>query len=513
MPRKPTNPNSDLDYLNKIDINQGSTYPRFVKAVEFTPFRSIDQLTIQFQHPVSVISGTNKIGKSTILLALACSHFEFHRRNTFTGKLERQTWSDVMKFTESDVQDVDWTYYLTIKTGDKTERKRGQRKHATKKWNGLGKKESQVKNVRSILIDIDRILPARYFPKQEFNRSKHAKQATISSQKAELINEYISYILEIGNDIHKISGKTGKDIYAYKNDYKYSSFNSATGEDTLSKIVIDMVEAPDNSLVLIDEIELGLHPQIQRRLMHVVNNVSRNDKKQFVITTHSPTIINSVEPESRIFIEKSNGVEFRAIKKISVNAALSKMDSHGFPLIDVYCEDDVSRKIINKAVSSIQSDGKLWKFSSLVNVIESGSAEKTYENHSVAKRTYQFKKITSGYACILDGDMREQKDSKGVYSYPAEDELFFIFKNAAPEKFLCEMYEKTNSNSTFRYHIKNSNAHCLFSKMVELGISVDKDESFEKCWSVFICDPEGQTFFEELKRFLIERCKYFSPDL
>ena len=136
MPRKPTNPNSDLDYLNKIDINQGSTYPRFVKAVEFTPFRSIDQLTIQFQHPVSVISGTNKIGKSTILLALACSHFEFHRRNTFTGKLERQTWSDVMKFTESDVQDVDWTYYLTIKTGDKTERKRGQRKHATKKWNG-----------------------------------------------------------------------------------------------------------------------------------------------------------------------------------------------------------------------------------------------------------------------------------------------------------------------------------------------------------------------------------------
>ena len=35
-------------------------------------------------------------------------------------------------------------------------------------------------------------------------------------------------------------------------------------------MLLDIVEAPNNSLILIEEIEEGLHPKIQRRLMDVV---------------------------------------------------------------------------------------------------------------------------------------------------------------------------------------------------------------------------------------------------
>lgn len=510
--KKKINPQSDVEHLRNIDIDDEGQFPRFIKSIKFEPFRDINHLVVNFLHPVSVISGTNKIGKSTILYVLACSHFNFNRRNPSTGNLERKTWSDLIKFTESDVQSRDWAYWLTIKRGNVTETKRGQRKHATGRWNGLAKKETQIKDVVAVLIDIDRVFPARHYSKQDYAKSRSATKQSISINNSKAIREYISYVLESDYEIDKLSGLTGRDVYAYKNENEYSSFNSATGEDALSRIIIDIVDAPNKSIILIDEIELGLHPKVQRRLMHVVNHIARTDNKQFIITTHSSTILNSVDPKSRIFIEK-NSQGHKAISKISVNAALSKMDSESYPLIDVYCEDDIARKIIEKAVSDILSQNNLFKFNSLVNIIESGAADLTYANFKAHKRTYKFRNIVSGFACILDGDQKNLSEKDGKRKYPDEDGLFFLLSEEAPEKILCKTFEMQNNSSTLKYHISNSNPHCLFEKMVEEGFSSDRYDSFEKAWNCFLQTDEGASCFDKLKDFLIERCKSFSSDL
>ncbi|MBL0286886.1 MAG: ATP-binding protein [Bacteroidetes bacterium] len=101
---------------------------------------------------------------------------------------------------------------------------------------------------------------------------------------------------------------------------------------------------------------MGLHPKIQRRLMDVIRNVSRNDNKQFIMTSHSPTILDSVCLNSRIFIEKNNTGNYKAIQNISVNAALTKMDSKSFPLIDLYCEDNEAKKSYQKALKMYQKN-------------------------------------------------------------------------------------------------------------------------------------------------------------
>ncbi len=74
-----------------------------------------------------------------------------------------------MRFTSKDIQTEDWTYYVSYRLGEnKINDKRGQRKFATKKWNGVAKKESQIgtpkdnkvgREVR--YIDLDRIVPER----------------------------------------------------------------------------------------------------------------------------------------------------------------------------------------------------------------------------------------------------------------------------------------------------------------------------------------------------------------
>ncbi|UUV21730.1 AAA family ATPase [Paenimyroides aestuarii] len=505
MVRKKINPNRDRDFVNGLDLTKEKVYPKFLKTIELEPFRHIKSLKVNFNHPISVISGTNRSGKSTILMAIACSHFNFIKRNSQNGNLERHTWGSLMQFTNRDIQTEDWTYHITYKLGDKTERKRGQRKKTTKKWNGIGKKESQFDFRDVVFIDLDRISPARNFSKVIYNKSKKSIGTQISPSNSALIEEYISYILEETFTLNKLATYQDKDIFKYKNVNEYSSYNAATGEEVLAKIIIDIVEAKKDSLILIDEIEVGLHPKVQRKLIEVLYNISQNDNKQFILTSHSQTILSSLPDISRVFLEKDYHGNFKCIQNISVNAALSKMDSQSYPLIDLYCEDDIAKKIISKILQNLQTTHNLTNVKNLVNIIVSGSAEKTHNYFIVHKETYDYKKIKTGFACILDGDMRN--------NYALDDNLHFLYSSKSPEYFLTKEYLNVNPNSTLDYHLKNSDNHCLFDKMNELNIGNTKDEVFELCWSVFKDTPDGIIYINELENFIIQMLQKYSPHL
>ncbi len=180
------NPNSDKNYIQTCDINSPHCYPKFLHSIELKPFKQINDLTLEFLSPVTVISGTNRIGKTTILMALACSHYNFKKRNATNGNLERHTWSAFMKITQSDTQTVDWSYWIKFREGTKKTKKRGQRKHITKKWNGIAKKESQIENRQVVFIDLDRILPARNVSNSLHRKARNSVGISIESSEQTL---------------------------------------------------------------------------------------------------------------------------------------------------------------------------------------------------------------------------------------------------------------------------------------------------------------------------------------
>ncbi|HEY5593315.1 MAG TPA: AAA family ATPase [Paludibacter sp.] len=513
------NRNKDRDVINNTNVDNEHLFPLFFKKIKFERFRHIEDLSVEFRNPITIISGSNKSGKTTILLSIACSHYNFKRRNVSNGTLERNRWGDIMRFTKFDKQFQDWTYYVNYKEGKKiVNDKRGQRKHITNKWNGVAKKESQIGTPTAnkpdggrsvILIDLERILPGRGVSSSFYNKIKNTESSTaLSSIKI----DYLSYVLEVNYEVGSILKSADKEIFKFKsNNYNYSSFNTASGEDVLSRIISDIIDTENNSLVLIEEIEIGLHPKIQRRLMDVIYHEAKKNNKQFIITTHSPTVLSSVDKASRVFIEKSvNG--FRTINEISVNAAFSKMDSLSYPLLNLFIEDDIAEKIVKKAIEKIEEERKLSGFSELVNIIISDAANDTYLNFKVHQRTHKSKKIECGYACILDGDMRNKKDKNHDFQYTEEDGLFFLYSNDSPELFLVKKYLEINPNENMQYHLQ-SNPHCLFDKMVEFRLAVDNNVAFEKCWECFVKTNDGIIFIDELCQFLINTCKRFSPDL
>ena len=86
--------------------------------------------------------------------------------------------------------------------------------------------------------------------------------------------------------------------------FTYSGFNMGAGEDALFGMMSIIRECPDGALVLIDEIELGLHEEAQISLIDELKAICERRHIQIICTTHSITVLERLPPEARIFIER-----------------------------------------------------------------------------------------------------------------------------------------------------------------------------------------------------------------
>lgn len=510
----PLNPNAARDYVNgyatKTLADQVHDYPHFFMGLKLNVFRHIQNLPLNFKHPISVISGTNRSGKTTALMAVACSHYNFQRPNVNNGTLERATWSKVVRFTSQDVQGSPWTYQVRNRIGTNVHTNAGSKNATSNKWSGVAKKSGQIGRPTAshpnggrtvILIDLNRINPSRHLSPSYFGKVRLLAGSPFTEQVK--VNQYLSYILEDNYNVEQIAPAGDSTIFKFSTASHYTSYNTASGEDVLVSMLCQILRAPNNSLVLIDEIEVGLHPKIQRRLMDVLYFISKDEHKQFIITSHAYAIIDSVPSESRLFIDSSGGT-FRCLPGLTTYETLTRMDCEAFPVSTVYVEDDVSKAIVNRAIFEITMGNP--GFNRLVKVVIIGSADKTFNYFKTRKDVKDNEPYTSKPACILDGDMVAVTDN-GNIKYPPQEGLFFHYSNFPPEKMLLMEYLVNHPNAALQYHADNSNVHCLLQKMVEEGIAVNHDNAFDLCFTAYRNDVAGAAHFEQMKVFLIDLCQ------
>ena len=315
------------------------------------------------------------------------------------------------------------------------------------------------------------------------------------------INEYLSYILETGYTIDKLTEAADNNVYKFcaGGAYNYSSFNTASGEDVLVNLLGQILHMPDYSLILIDELEVGLHPKIQRRLMDVIYIISQKQHKQFIITSHSYAVMDSVPESSRIFIQNNAG-NYVAKAGLTTYETLTRMDSEAFPVAMIYVEDEESKMIVDNAITELNANNP--GFARLVKSVVVGSANDTYKYFKIRQALSSVETLFSKPACILDGDMKLKRLQNGDIAYPPEPNLFFHFSNDALEKMLVKSYLAVHPNTTLQYHVNSSNPHCLLQKMVELGISTDRHRAFELCFNSYKNSVDGGNHFQTLKQFI-----------
>ena len=80
---------------------------------------------------------------------------------------------------------------------------------------------------------------------------------------------------------------------------EYSEFHMSSGERAVLELSLELSELQD-ALVLIDEVDLGLHPSTQKKLMLQLQDRALKNDLQIVVTTHSPVVLDCV-PDTAVY--------------------------------------------------------------------------------------------------------------------------------------------------------------------------------------------------------------------
>ena len=421
-------------------------------------------------------------------------------------------WKDVLTFTKHETESNDYSYSLKWRLANKFMKGEGKRLASSKSWSGLGKKSkagrqnAKIKDREVRLIDLDRLLPAR-----SFSASLLRKTATYTATKIdESIVKAFCYVLDLPYssefEIHELGGHVNKRCYLIKAPaHSYSSYGAASGEESLINLLRDIIEAPEGSLILIDELEAGFHPAVQRKLARVICQVSWEQKKQFVVTSHSSTIIDALPATSRKFIEFHNGL-YRTISGIAPQAALSKMDSVGHPLVRLFCEDDLAEYLIRKVATEIAKEHK--NFLRLFEFIRSGPADMVKNDYERHKFFFDQLRNKIGYCAVFDGDYRGKPGY--VELEKGDNHVHFMKPDLAPEKVLGRAYLDTYPNSELEAFLGADDHHAFFKKMVHMDLATDIGDAKSKCYGAFENSKDYSEHFNSLKKFLIKTATTFS---
>lgn len=93
-------------------------------------------------------------------------------------------------------------------------------------------------------------------------------------------------------------------------DFGHSSLSISLGQDSLSTIATalasfkhlqrEMEESYQGGILIIDEVEAGLHPRAQRNLIQTLKRLAKELKLQIIMTSHSLTIIKETLDENTV---------------------------------------------------------------------------------------------------------------------------------------------------------------------------------------------------------------------
>ena len=136
------------------------------------------------------------------------------------------------------------------------------------------------------------------------NQDENLTMLEARKKVTEEINSIFN-ILELDVKLKGIS-KDDKNMPIFENsqgeEFNINKLSSGEKQLFLRTLSIKMLE-PEDSIILIDEPELSLHPKWQQQIIKVYQNIGKNN--QIIVATHSPHILGSVPSENIIILSKN----------------------------------------------------------------------------------------------------------------------------------------------------------------------------------------------------------------
>lgn len=426
-------------------IKSSNNFKNYIDFIRFPFYRNLEiDSIINFEFPLTVFIGQNGCGKSSCLHALygaprnhtpysfwfdtSVDPIEYYNDN----KKRHSFWYSY-KHSDGTVKEV---IKARIRRNDDPNYWETSRPLA---WAGMsttgrpGRDEPLDKKV--IYIDFRGELSAfdKFFyfgnikgassrTKQEFIRKKSVQlQKLLSGNKQyyytragklnkdlRILNseelKWISFILGkkylSGKFIeHKLFRNDGYTIIFKTSFAEYSEAFAGSGEVAVARLVLNILEAENYSLILLDEPEVSLHPGAQSRLKIFLLEQIKLKKHQVILTSHSPSIIEGLPKEAiKVFYQNPSNGRFLIKEKLTPEEAFYHIE---FPLIEkknIIVEDILAQEILTEVLLATGEETK-----NLFNIKFNPGGESVIKKEFI---TVFCREESSNNFVYFDGDQR-----------------------------------------------------------------------------------------------------------
>ena len=378
--------------------------PHFLSEIRLRGIRGIEDLRVIFDYPVSVIAGGNASGKSTVLFAAACAY--------------KVPGAGVKDFVPSTLF-PDYRPKLDGRADGKGEiviefdystpsGRTAMRWRRSKGWNRsfLGRKNAGQPERPLYLRTLSNLSnPSEVRGVLSMSRSRAAPNETpLTASQIEFAQQMLPFRYAEVVDLSSRS-QGGKHLLfaAQEGGAAYSELHMAAGERAILRLSQRIAQIK-GALVLIDEVEAGLHPWVQQLLMLQLQQLALRNDLQVIVTTHSPVVLDSVPRHGRIFLERdeSGRVAVRRPYRDVVQNALYGRSSE---MLSLLCEDDAAEAVLQGVLFDVLLPRHRIRRESLRIGRDTGADE--FPAHAAALR--KFGQIDST-VFVLDGDRRDDGD-------------------------------------------------------------------------------------------------------
>lgn len=325
-----------------LEKNRFKNFGPILRKIHIDGFRGINTLDLEFDFPITVISGLNGAGKSTLGQLAICAF----KQPVNAVSYKRQYIKYFFPISSADPKPISDTAKViySYETEDSKKPQEVTIKRANSAWGGY--KRQPEKHCYYVGFTV-------YIPKVERrDLSVYGGATLLFTDKRDIGIDVINKMANIiGHQYDHVTfqGVSHKNVelevgIATRLGYSYSENNMGFGEGRILYIVDQLENSPEQSLFVLEEPETSLHESAQHEFAKYLLDVCLRKKHQIILSTHSSTIIKALPPESRkLLLRDANGVTIR--NRISSNQVRSILSSGHIRDLDI-CVEDIFAKVL-----------------------------------------------------------------------------------------------------------------------------------------------------------------------